>query len=255
LWGTGAFVAGIFPDDPANKDAVAQFAKFERLSSTPGSFKALSLLNLQIDIRSILPTIRVPALVLHRATDAMIPVQLGQDLALRIPDAKYIEYPDGEHLYFTGNVEALHGDIEEFVTGHRESHSADLERILATVLFTDIVDSTRSAAEMGDQAWRRLLDSHDQLAKQMIAMHRGIFVKSTGDGILATFDGPGRGVRCALAFGTASKQIGLPLRAGLHTGEIEMRGRDIGGIAVHAAARVMAKSRSSEVLVSRVERT
>jgi EAL domain-containing protein (putative c-di-GMP-specific phosphodiesterase class I)/class 3 adenylate cyclase len=161
-------------------------------------------------------------------------------------------YPDGEHLYFTGNVETLHGDIEEFVTGHRESHSVDLERILATVLFTDIVDSTRSAAEMGDQAWRRLLDSHDQLAKQMIAKHRGIFVKSTGDGILATFDGPGRGVRCALAFGTASKQIGLPLRAGLHTGEIEMRGRDIGGIAVHAAARVMAKSQSSEVLVSRV---
>jgi class 3 adenylate cyclase len=182
----------------------------------------------------------------------MIPVQLGQDLASRIPDAKYIEYPDGEHLYFTGNVEALHGDIEEFVTGHRESHSVDLERILATVLFTDIVDSTRSAAEMGDQAWRRLLDSHDQLAKQMIAKHRGIFVKSTGDGILATFDGPGRGVRCALAFGTASKQIGLPLRAGLHTGEIEMRGLDIGGIAVHAAARVMAKSQSSEVLVSRV---
>jgi class 3 adenylate cyclase len=252
LWGTGAFVAGIFPKQATNQDTAGQFAKFERLSSTPGSFKALSLLNLQIDIRSILPTIRVPALVLHRATDAMIPVQLGQDLASRIPDAKYIEYPDGEHLYFTGNVEALHGDIEEFITGHRESHSVDLERILATVLFTDIVDSTRSAAEMGDQAWRRLLDSHDQLAKQMIAKHRGIFVKSTGDGILATFDGPGRGVRCALAFGTASKQIGLPLRAGLHTGEIEMRGRDIGGIAVHAAARVMAKSLSSEVLVSRV---
>jgi class 3 adenylate cyclase len=252
LWGTGAFVAGIFPKQATDQDAVGQFAKFERLSSTPGSFKALSLLNLQIDIRSILPTIRVPTLVLHRATDTMIPVQLGQDLASRIPDAKYIEYPDGEHLYFTGNVEALHGDIEEFITGHRESHSVDLERILATVLFTDIVDSTRSAAQMGDQAWRRALDSHDQLAKQMVAKHRGIFVKSTGDGILATFDGPGRGVRCALAFGTASKQIGLPLRAGLHTGEIEMRGRDIGGIAVHAAARVMAKSQSSEVLVSRV---
>jgi class 3 adenylate cyclase len=208
------------------------------------------LLNSQIDIRSILPTVRVPTLVLHRATDAMIPVQLGGDLASQISEARYIEYPDGDHMYFTGDVEALHGDIEEFITGHRESHSVDLDRVLATVLFTDIVDSTRSAAEMGDQ--RRLLDSHDQLAKQMVEKHRGIFVKSTGDGILATFDGPGRGVRCALAFGSASKQIGLPLRAGLHTGEIEIRGLDIGGIAVHAAARVMAKSESSEVLVSRV---
>jgi class 3 adenylate cyclase len=250
LWGTGAFVAGIFPSRPANPGAAAQFAKFERLSSTPGSFKAFSLLNSQIDIRSILPTVRVPTLVLHRATDAMIPVQLGGDLASQISEARYIEYPDGDHMYFTGDVEALHGDIEEFITGHRESHSVDLDRVLATVLFTDIVDSTRSAAEMGDQ--RRLLDSHDQLAKRMVEKHRGIFVKSTGDGILATFDGPGRGVRCALAFGSASKQIGLPLRAGLHTGEIEIRGLDIGGIAVHAAARVMAKSESSEVLVSRV---
>ncbi len=124
--------------------------------------------------------------------------------------------------------------------------------MLATVLFTDIVDSTRSAAGMGDQAWRRSLDSHDLLAKQIIEKHRGILVKSTGDGILATFDGPGRAVRCALAFGTAAQQIGLPLRAGLHTGEIEIRGKDIGGIAVHAAARVMARSQPAEVLVSRV---
>jgi len=252
LWGTGDFVGRIFPDQTADHDAVAQFAKFERLSSTPGAFKALSLLNLQIDVRSILSTVRVPTLVLHRATDAMIPVQMGRDLASRIPGARYIEYPDGAHIYFTGKVDALHGDIEEFITGHRENHSADLERTLATVLFTDIVDSTRSAAEMGDRAWSRMLDSHDELAKQMIAKHRGTLVKSTGDGILATFDGPGRGVRCALALGTASKQVGLPLRAGLHTGEIEIRGRDIGGIAVHAAARVMAKSQPSEVLVSRV---
>ena len=144
------------------------------------------------------------------------------------------------------------GDIEEFVTGHRDSSSGELERVLATVLFTDIVDSTRSAAAMGDQAWRRSLDSHDQLAKQIVQKHRGILVKSTGDGILATFDGPGRAVRCALALGIASTQIGLPLRAGLHTGEIEIRGDDIGGIAVHAAARVMSQSQPSEVLVSRV---
>lgn len=166
--------------------------------------------------------------------------------------AKYIEYPDGDHAFWASDTEALLGDIEEFVTGHRESSSSDLERVLATVLFTDIVDSTRSAAEMGDQRWRLLLDSHDRLARQMVEKHRGSFVKSTGDGVLATFDGPGRAVRCALAFSTAAQQIGLPLRAGLHTGEIELRGEDIGGIAVHAAARVMAHSASNEVMVSRV---
>ena len=147
------------------------------------------------------------------------------------------------------------GDIEEFVTGHRDNSSGELERVLATVLFTDIVDSTRSAAAMGDQAWRRSLDHHDQLAKQLVDKHRGNLVKSTGDGILATFDGPGRGVRCALALGTAAQQIGLPLRAGLHTGEIEIRGKDIGGIAVHAAARVMAQSQPTEVLVRELSPT
>jgi class 3 adenylate cyclase len=144
------------------------------------------------------------------------------------------------------------GDIAEFITGHRDNSSDELERVLATVLFTDIVDSTRSAAAMGDQAWRRSLESHDRLSKQMVDKHRGNLVKSTGDGILATFDGRGRAVRCALALGTATQQIGLPLRAGLHTGEIEVMGKDIGGIAVHAAARVMAQSQPTEVLVSRV---
>jgi class 3 adenylate cyclase len=170
----------------------------------------------------------------------------------QIPGAKFIEYPDGDHAFWSGDTEPMIGDIEEFVTGHRDSSSSELERVLATVLFTDIVDSTRSAAAMGDQAWRRSLDSHDQLARQMLERHRGILVKNTGDGILATFDGPGRAVKCALAFSTAAKQMGLPLRAGLHTGEIEIRGQDVGGIAVHAAARVMAQSQASEVLVSRV---
>jgi len=210
------------------------------------------LVNMLIDVRAILPTVRVPTLVLHRRNDEMIPVERGRDLATQIPNAKFIEYPGSDHGFCFGDVEGMLGDIEEFITGHRETSSADLERVLATVLFTDIVDSTRSAAKMGDQTWRRLLDSHDELAKQMVEKHRGTLIKSTGDGILATFDGPGRAVRCALALETASKQIGLPLRAGLHTGEIEIRGRDIGGIAVHAAARVMAQSNADEVLVSRV---
>jgi class 3 adenylate cyclase len=242
----------VIPSQAANQNVVSQFAKLERLSASPGAVRAISLLNARIDIRPILSTVQVPTLVLHRRADTRVPIELGRDLAARIPNARFIEYPGGDHAFWSGDTEALLGDIEEFVTGHRDSSSAELERVLATVLFTDIVDSTRSAAAMGDQAWRRSLDSHDQLALQMIEKHRGILVKNTGDGVLATFDGPGRAIRCALAFGTAALQIGLPLRAGLHTGEIEIRGQDIGGIAVHAAARVMAKSQSSEVLVSRV---
>jgi pimeloyl-ACP methyl ester carboxylesterase len=251
-WGAGAMIRGVIASKAANPDAVAQFAKFERLSASPGAMKAIQLLNLQIDVGHILRAVRIPTLVLHRATDALVPVQKGRDFAAQVPGAKYIEYPDGDHAFWSGDVEALLGEIEEFITGHRETESIDLERILATVMFTDIVDSTRRAAEMGDQNWRRLLDSHDQLARQIVERHRGNLIKNTGDGILATFDGPGRAVRCALAFSAAAKQIGLPLRSGLHTGEIEVRGRDIGGIAVHATARVMAKSGAEEVLVSRV---
>jgi class 3 adenylate cyclase len=251
-WGTGARINALMPSLAANPDSVALFAKFERLSASPGAVRAVIQMNALIDVRSILPSVRVPTLVLHRQNDANVPVERGRELAERIPDAKYIEYPVAGHAFWYGDVEPLLGDIEEFVTGAREGSATELERVLATVLFTDIVDSTRTAAEAGDHTWRRLLDSHDQLAKQMVGKHRGSLIKSTGDGVLATFDGPGRAVRCALSFGAAAKQIGLPLRAGLHTGEIEMRGRDIGGIAVHAAARVMAQSQPDEVLVSRV---
>jgi class 3 adenylate cyclase len=251
-WGTGALMKGVMASRASDPNAVAKFAKFERLSASPGAMKALQLLNFQIDVGHILPSVRIPTLVLHRTADAQVPVQLGRDFAAQIPGAKYIEYPGVDHAFWTGDVETLLGDIEEFIIGHRETKSIDLERILATVLFTDIVDSTRRAAEMGDQNWNRLLDDHDRLARQTIERHRGNLIKSTGDGILATFDGPGRAVRCALAFSAAAAQIGLPLRSGLHTGEIEVRGRDIGGIAVHTAARVMANSAPEEVLVSRV---
>ena len=251
-FGRGGMIKTVIPSQLHSDAAVSQFAKLERLSSSPGAMRTLLALNRQINVSSILPTLQIPTLVVHRKTDAQVPVALGRKLGQKIPGAKYVEYTEGDHCFWVGEVEALYGDIEEFVTGHREAVSMDLERALATVLFTDIVGSTRSAAEMGDQTWRRLLDSHDELAKQMVEKHRGTLIKNTGDGILATFDGPGRAVRCALAFETASKQIGLPLRAGLHTGEIEIRGRDIGGIAVHVAARVMAQSKADEVLVSRV---
>ena len=251
-WGAGKGINALMPSLAANPDAVALFAKFERLSASPGAVRAVMQMNALIDVRSILPSVRAPTLVLHRQNDALVPVEQGRELGMRIPGAKLIEYPGAGHAFWYGDVEPMLGDIEEFVTGAREGSANELERVLATVLFTDIVDSTRTATEMGDHAWRRLLDSHDQLAKQMVEKHRGSLIKSTGDGVLATFDGPGRAVRCALSFGAAAKQIGLPLRAGLHTGEIEIRGRDIGGVAVHAAARVLAQARPGEVLVSRV---
>ena len=252
FWGTGESFKTLCPSQAANSAAIALAAKFERLSASPGGIKAVSILNCQIDIRPVLSSIQAPTLVLHRRGDRQVPIEAGRVLARQIPNAKFIEYAGDDHLFWSGDVDALLGDIEEFVTGHRETSPIDLERVLATVLFTDIVDSTRAAAAMGDQTWRRLLDSHDQLARQIVEKHRGSLIKTTGDGILATFDGPARAIRCALTFGTAARQIGLPLRAGLHTGEIEMRGVDIGGIAVHAAARVMAQSNPGEVLVSRV---
>lgn len=251
-WGRGVMIHTVSTAQAAYPEAVAQFGKLERLAASPGAVKAYMLLNTQIDVGPVLPSVRVPTLVLHRRTDLQVPVALGAKLAAAIPGARFIEYPDGDHAFWSGDTAPMLGDIEEFITGHREGDAAELERVLATVLFTDIVDSTRRAAEQGDQKWRTVLDSHDQLAKQTVERHRGILVKTTGDGILATFDGPGRAVRCALALASASGQLGIPLRAGLHTGEIEMRGQDVGGIAVHAAARVMGQSQPSEVLVSRV---
>jgi class 3 adenylate cyclase len=169
-------------------------------------------------------------------------------MAQQIPQARLVELPGSDHFPWLTNADAVLGEIEEFLTGSR--HTPEPDRF--TVLFTDIVDSTKRAAEMGDRSWHRVLDEHDQTARRIVEGYRGNLVKTTGDGILATFDGPGRAIRCALDFETAAMQIGLSLRAGLHTGEVEKRGQDIGGIAVHAAARVMALSRPGEVLVSRV---
>jgi class 3 adenylate cyclase len=252
LWGTGFTIKTACPSMADSPEAVERAAKFERLSASPGGIKAITLLNAQIDIRPILPTIQAPTLVMHRRGDRQVPVDLGRRIAKQIPDSTLIEYDGIDHLFWVGDVEPMLGDIEEFITGDRGTTSSDYERILATVLFTDVVDSTGSALAAGDQTWHRLLDSHDQIARQIVDKHRGNLIKTTGDGILATFDGPGRAIRCALAFGAAAKQIGLPLRAGLHTGEIELRDRDIGGIAVHAAARVMGQCQPNEVWVSRV---
>ena len=251
-WGNGDMVHIVCPSLASDPEMVKLVGKFERLSASSGSIRAFMHLIGVIDVGPILPTIRTPTLVLHRKTDAMISIELGRQYVEGIPGAKFIEYPSGDHAPWIGEFGALAGDIEEFVTGRRETEDPDLERVLATVLFTDIVDSTRKAAEAGDRQWRRWLDEHDRIVRQAVERHRGRWIKSTGDGVLATFDGPGRAVRCALALGPAVRPTGLSLRAGLHTGEIEMRGDDVGGLAVHAASRVMSLCEPGEVLVSRV---
>ena len=206
-------------------------------------------MNAQINIGDILPTIRVPTLVVHRTDDRVCPVKGGHALAKNIPGARLIELPGEDHLPFVGdNADQIADAIEEFLTGSRAPVS--LDRVLATVLFTDIVGSTEKAAALGDHRWRDLLDSHHATIRRNLARFRGHEVKTTGDGILATFDGPARGVRCACAIADEVRPLGIEVRAGLHTGECEMLDHDVGGIAVHIGARVAALAGSGEVLVS-----
>ena len=252
-WGTGAMIKRIAPSLATTRQAVAQFAKFERLVGQPRRHQAVCLLNALIDVSSLLASVRAPTLVLHRHGDVQIPIEHGRDLAATIPGARVYRICRQRSrplVRLQSRSDAWrHRGVRDRASRQLVGRPRSRSRYCA---FTDIVISTRRAAETGDHTWRKLLDNHDELALQIVEKHRGTLIKSTGDGILATFDGPARGVRCALALGAATRQIGLPIRAGLHTGEIEIRGRDIGGIAVHAASRVMTQSQSDEVLVSRV---
>ncbi len=224
------------------------WARYLRHGASPGAVIALWRMNMDIDIRPILPTIRVPALILHRTGDLAVDIGNSRYLAEHIPDAEYVEVPGSDHLWWVGDTDALLDEIEEFLTGARPV--VELDRVLATVLFTDIVDSTKRAAEMGDRQWRDLLDSHNAVVRKELVRFRGVEVKTIGDGFLATFDGPARAIRCACAIGDAVRKLGIEIRAGLHTGECELIGNDVGGIAVHIAARVSAKAGAGEVLVS-----
>jgi class 3 adenylate cyclase len=235
-------------EDPAIR---ANAARYERLSCSPGNYRALIEMNLLLDSRHILPEIRVPTLVLHRKEDKLAPIGGGRYFAEHIPGAKLIEYDGADHWFSAGDYPAVIADIEEFVTGARGA-SAEEDRILATVLFTDLVDSTKQAARIGDAEWRRMLDEHDRIVRRLVEQHRGRVVKTTGDGVLALFDGPGRAIRCALSLESALARLRISTRAGLHTGEVIERGDDVAGIAVNAAARVMAEAAAGEVLVSRV---
>jgi len=201
-----------------------------------------------VDLRDLLPTIRVPTLVLHRTLDPVEPVESGRPLAERIPDAKLVELPGVDSLPWIGEAEAVLEQIELFLTGERRAPEPD--RVLATVLFTDVVDSTATATELGDHRWREVLDGHDRIVRAQLERARGREIKTMGDGFLATFDGPARAIWCATSIAEAVRELGIEIRAGLHTGEIELLGDDVGGIAVSIGARVGAMAGPSEVLVS-----
>ena len=226
-----------------------RYARYGRLAASPGAALALYRMNIRMDVRNILPTIHVPTLVLHRAGDRMIYPHAGRYIADHIPGATFIELPGEDHLAWVGDREAIVGEVEEFLTGVR--HERDTQRWLKTVVFTDIVGSTARASELGDERWRRILDRHEMHLRRQIDRFDGRFVKFTGDGALATFDGPARAIRCALAIREAMRGLDLAVRAGIHTGEVELRDDDVGGIAVHIGARVSDRARPGEVLVSR----
>jgi class 3 adenylate cyclase len=233
---------------PWNEDIRAAWARHERLAASPATFDLLFRLVLELDVKAILPTIRVPTLVVHHTNDTLVLPEYGKDVADHIPDAKYVELPGRNTYHFVEPWRESFQAIHQFLTG-QQAEVAD-DRVLATVLFTDIVDSTRRAAEMGDRDWHALLDAHDAIVRAQLCRFRGREVNSTGDGFLAMFDGPQRAIRCAIAIRDAVGALGIEVRAGLHTGECEVRGDDIGGIAVHIGARVSASAGPNEVLVS-----
>ena len=249
-WGADMDIDNLAPsaDGPFKRRAVA----YLRRSASPGAAVALLRMNSQIDVRAVLPTIRVPTLVLHRVDDRDVSVEEGRWIAGQIPGAKYVELPGDEHLIWAGDVDRIADEVEEFLTGTRTTPEPD--RVLATVLFTDIVGSTERAAELGDRRWREVLEEHHAIVRRELERFRGREVDTTGDGFFATFDGPARAVRAACSVRDAVRALGVELRAGLHTGECAVVDDKVGGIAVHTGARIAAAAPAGEVLVSNTVR-
>ena len=248
VWGTGEFEHVLNPDMPWNEEIRAACARHERLSASPRTVALMMPVVFELDIRVLLPTVRVPTLVVQYTNDSFLPPSNGKYVADHIPGAKYVELPGRNIYHFVEPWRASFQEVAQFLTGEKAAVADD--RVLATVLFTDIVDSTRRAAEMGDRNWRALLDAHDTVVRAQLDRFRGREIGTAGDGFLATFDGPQRAIRCAMAIRDAVRALGIEVRAGLHTGECEIRGDDIGGIAVHIGARVSALAGPNEVLVS-----
>jgi class 3 adenylate cyclase len=246
-WGEGEYALVMAPTWARSQlhSRVAPIA--ERASASPGMVRALVDAMRHYDVRAILPTISTPTLVLHRR-DEWVPVELGRDLAERIPGARFVELSGDDHIFFSGDWGPIVSEIEGFLTGER--HEPETARVLQTVLFTDIVGSTERAAEVGDASWRELLEHHDRVVREELVRFGGRALKSLGDGFLAAFDRPTRAIRCTNAIFEELRQVGLEIRAGIHTGECEAIGDDLGGLAVHIGARIGAMARPSEVLVS-----
>lgn len=249
VWGTGELQHAMNPDMPWNEEIRKMWARVERLGASPRVAHLMIRRSSEWDVREILSSIRCPTLVIHHERNRAYPLDYGRYLAEHIPKAKLVVVPGRNAYPLFDDWRSIIDEFREFLTGVREDRGDD-DRMLATVLFTDIVDSTRLASEKGDTQWRALLDAHDAIVRTQLGRFRGREVKTVGDGFLATFDGPQRAIKCALAIRETVKPLGLEIRAGLHTGECEIRGEDVGGIAVHIGARVSAEARASEVLVS-----
>ncbi|MGI8727617.1 MAG: adenylate/guanylate cyclase domain-containing protein [Solirubrobacterales bacterium] len=246
-WGEGNIVNYFAPSVAHEPGRRMASGAYERAAASPGMARALIAALDQTDVSAVLPHVRVPALVLHRRGD-MFPVESARWMAGQLQNGRFVELEGADHTPFYGDAASLLGEIEEFVTGTRSS--GVVERALATVLFTDIVESTRRASELGDRTWRELLTTHNELTREHVLAARGQPIKSTGDGYLATFDGPARAVNCARELTTALAALGIQIRAGIHTGECELMGDDIAGLAVHIGARIGALGGPGEVVVS-----
>jgi pimeloyl-ACP methyl ester carboxylesterase len=251
-WGAGALIRGLLPslaDQPGVREL---WARFQRSAASPAAAVDLLSMAADIDVRPILSAIAVPTLVLHRTGDLFVRVEQGRHLGRHIPGARYVEFPGNDHLPWLGDADAVLGEIQEFLTGARDAPEPD--RVLATVLFVDIVGSTERAAALGDQRWRELLERFYAAVRREVERFRGREIDTAGDGVLASFDGPARGVRCASAIAGSVRPLGIDVRAGVHTGECEAMGDKLGGIAVHVGARVAAQAVPGEVLVSQTVR-
>ncbi len=247
-WGKGVAFEALVASQADNAAMRSWWARYQRLAASPGAAVTLLRSAFETDTRSVLPAVTVPTLILHRAGDPFTTTDHGRYLAAEIKGAKYVELVGRDHLFFSENADHLLAEIQEFLTGVRESSQS--ERILSTVLFTDIVGSTELAARLGDRRWRDTLDRYYATARVELNRFRGREIDTAGDGLFASFDGPARAIRCAHATSEAARGLGLEIRAGVHTGECEVIGDKVGGLAVHIGARVAGKASSNEVLVS-----